>query len=194
MKIVDIFVNSDTGEGIYAIKEDNEEQDEFARNLDLWSDPEYLTGYLETNKEYLQTEYYKNDSVDSLTSKIEKEVLEIEELMYNLVENGFDKNGKSLENLFKPLDDLEYQLYLHQESKAVISDHHFPRPIIRMYAIRIAPNTFVITGGAIKLTHKMQEHDDTRQELTKLKKAKKFLIENNLLTEDDIKLFLNEQS
>ena len=78
MEIIDIFVDPDTGEGIYAIKEDNEEQDEFERNLNLWSDPEYITGYLETNREYLQTVYFKNDSIDSLTSKIEKETIEIE--------------------------------------------------------------------------------------------------------------------
>ena len=63
-----------------------------------------------------------------------------------------------------------------------------------MYAIRIAPNAFVITGGAIKLTYEMGDHDDTKQELAKLKKGKAFLAANNLLTEEDIKSFSNEQS
>jgi len=114
--------------------------------------------------------------------------------MYKLSEEGFDKRGESLQNLFRPLNNREYQLYVHQESKAIIADHHFPRPILRMYAIRIAPNTFVITGGAIKLAHEMDDHDDTKQELIKLKKGKAFLAANNLLTEEDIKSFSNEQS
>ena len=40
----------------------------------------------------------------------------------------------------------------------------------------------------------MENHDDTREELKKLEKAKTFLVESNLITEEDIKLFLNEQS
>ena len=90
MEISSIFVNETSGEGIYAIKEENEDQDEFERNLDLWSDPEYVINYLETNKEYLQTEYFKNASIDDLALKIEKEALEIEKLMYELAEKGFD--------------------------------------------------------------------------------------------------------
>lgn len=194
MKILSIFTNEITAEGIYAIREDNEKQDEFERNLNLWSDPEYVINYLVANKNYLQTAYYRNDSIDSLAAKIENEALEIERLMYTLAEEGFAKSGKSLQNLFRPLDDLEYGLYLHQKSKAVISDHHFPRPTLRIYAIRIAPNAFIITGGAIKLTHQMKSHNDTSQELEKLKRTKTFLIANNLITEDDIKLFTDEQS
>ena len=194
MELVSIFVEETTGEGIYAILNHPEEQDEFERNLNLWSDPEYITNYLEVNNCYLGSEYFKNDSIDSLVSKIEKEVIEIEKLMLQKAQAGFNKSGESLQQLFKPLNNWEYQLYVHQESKAVISNHHFPKPILRIYAIRIAENTFVITGGAIKLVHQMEDHNDTREELKKLKNAKTFLVESNLITEDDIKLFLNEQS
>ncbi len=194
MELVSIFVDEKTGEGIYAILNHTEEQDEFERNLSLWSDPEYITNYLEVNNHYLGSEHFKNDSIDSLVSKIEKEAIEIEKLMLQKAQAGFNKSGESLQQLFKPLNNRKYKLHVHQESKAVISDHHFPKPILRMYAIRIAENTFVITGGAIKLVHLMEDHDDTRKELKKLENAKTFLVESNLITEADIQLFLNEQS
>jgi hypothetical protein len=194
MELVSIFVEEKTGEGIYAIKNHSEEQDEFERNLNLWSDTEYIINYLEVNKRYLESEYFRDDSIDSLLSKIKKETIEIEKLMVQKAQEGFNKSGESLQQLFKPLNNWEYQLFAHQESKAVISNHHFPKPILRMYAIRIAENTFVITGGAIKLVHQMEDHDDTSEELKKLKNAKAFLVESNLITEEDIKLFLNDQS
>ena len=58
-----------------------------------------------------------------------------------------------------------------------MQDHRkFKSPILRVYGIRIAQNTFVITGGAIKITRAMQEHVDTNEELRKFEIVKLFLI------------------
>ncbi|MBK8833138.1 MAG: hypothetical protein IPN60_20280 [Saprospiraceae bacterium] len=46
---------------------------------------------------------------------------------------------------------------------------------LRLYAIRIDEDCFVITGGAIKLTHLMEDSPHTSKELTKLEKARSFL-------------------
>jgi hypothetical protein len=193
MELIDIFVDDISGEGIYAMRWGENEEDEFERNLNLWADPECVIDYLEANKDYLQTEYFEDESIETIARKIEKEALELEALIFQLAEAGFADSQLALQNLFKPLENTDYVLYVHQESKAVISDHHFPKPILRFYAIRISPNTYVITGGAIKLTHEMKDHDDTKQELAKLKKTRAFLIDNNLLTGEEIKTFLYEQ-
>jgi hypothetical protein len=49
---------------------------------------------------------------------------------------------------------------------------------------------FLITGGAIKMTQKMQEHPDTTNELKKLKKVRDFLIENKITFEDSFYDFI----
>lgn len=192
MEIIDIFVDTNSWEGIYSTRYDDEEEDEYSRLLNLWSDPEYVISYLKANKSFLETDFFKNESIDSLSVKIEKETSELERLMLELVKGGFEKNGTKLENLFRPLENSDGRLYVHQLSKAVLYDHHFARPILRFYAVRISSNTFVITGGSIKLTHNMDEHEDTKKELAKLSTVKALLKNNDLLTEEDIKTFIHE--
>ena len=47
---------------------------------------------------------------------------------------------------------------------------------LRLYAIRFQPNSYLVTGGAIKLTHTMQEREHTLEELRKLEKVRNFLL------------------
>lgn len=65
---------------------------------------------------------------------------------------------------------------------------------MRLYAIKIDEDTFVITGGAIKLPlqHLMQDRAHTQLELSKLNKAKRYLEENGVNDNDSFYEFLNE--
>jgi len=56
---------------------------------------------------------------------------------------------------------------------------------LRMFAVRISPECFVVSGSAIKLTGAMGEQDHTKIELAKLKITAAYLKENDLLTDDD---------
>lgn len=49
-----------------------------------------------------------------------------------------------------------------------------------------------ITGGAIKLTATMQEREHTRQELAKIEKVRRFLLEENVIDEDAFIDYMNE--
>jgi hypothetical protein len=62
--------------------------------------------------------------------------------------------------------DLKYFELAKQKSK---------RRWLRLYAIRVDKGTFVITGGAIKLTHYMDERHHTRKELLKLELCSNYL-------------------
>ncbi len=58
----------------------------------------------------------------------------------------------------------------------------------------ISENTYVIAGGAIKLTATMNEQDShLLLELKKLEMTKQFLIENGLTDESDFGFFEFEQ-
>lgn len=64
---------------------------------------------------------------------------------------------------------------------------------LRFYAIKLDANCFVITGGAIKMSQKMQDHPDTNNELIKLKKARAYLNINGVFDEDSFYELLIEQ-
>ena len=53
-------------------------------------------------------------------------------------------------------------------------------PIIRIYAIELEDETFVVTGGTLKLT-KTMEGENFDNELKKLERVKKFLKDNNII-------------
>ena len=55
---------------------------------------------------------------------------------------------------------------------------------LRIYAIRIEPNVYIVTGGAIKLTATMQEREHTLKELAKLNACRDFLKCNGVFDQD----------
>ncbi|MEA3496047.1 MAG: hypothetical protein U9R42_08430 [Bacteroidota bacterium] len=57
---------------------------------------------------------------------------------------------------------------------------------MRIYAIRIEENVFIITGGAIKLTKTMNEREHLKNELKKLENVKQFLILEGIIDNDSI--------
>jgi hypothetical protein len=59
-------------------------------------------------------------------------------------------------------------------------------PKLRIYAVRIAENTYVVTGGAIKLTDRMEERPHTKEQLVRLAKVKDWLRDEGILYPDDL--------
>lgn len=63
---------------------------------------------------------------------------------------------------------------------------------LRIYAIRLDPGIYIITGGAIKLTRTMQEREHTLVELAKMERVRRYMLENNIVDMDSFQDFLTE--
>lgn len=183
-----IFVNEETKEGLYAIKYDGEEENEFDRLLSSWLNYESVIAYLETNKDYLENDFFKQFTFYDLSEKIVEQAEELGDLFVRAKKMFFAGELK-LQEIFWPLYDTQILYPVHQKTKASIKDWRFRRALLRFYAIRISDNAYVISGGAIKLVRKMEEHPDTKNELRKLELVKAFLRSIELFNEDDLKLF-----
>jgi len=189
MELKSIFVDEDSGEGLYSMQYDGENLDEFERLLDLWNDTQYLSTYLLNNSKFLNTPYFRISHNDAMT-KILEEAEELENIIYGYCEKGFGE-GENLQMIFKQLENKDTKMPVYQFSKAKIDSRKFPR-FLRFYAIRISENTYIITGGAIKLSLYMSEHEDTKRELEKLELSKKFLIDNEISNLDDINYYYEQ--
>jgi hypothetical protein len=156
MKIVHTFIT-----GLYSFKYEGQDTNELERLFDDWNDYEFLEEFFENHKNDL--EYFGLD-VETAVEETIKEAHFLDILLLNISESKF----RTLDAIFKPLNDLEFRIVVLSKQKA-------KQRWLRLYAIKIEPNYYVITGGSIKLTHTMQERQHTQNELSKLEKCRQYL-------------------
>lgn len=171
MEIINIFAKN-----LFAIKYEDEDCDELERLFDLWNDKEYLEDFFEINKSDLS--YYKITVEQAIEETVE-EINAIEDIILS-------EDISELLQSFTNLNNSESRVYelIKQKSR---------RRWLRLYAIRIDYNVFIISGGAIKLTSLMKDREHTQQELYKLDKCENFLKENGIFDNDSFNDMLNEE-
>lgn len=174
MKIVSIFEDK-----LWAFHYEGEEYNEYDRLMELWTDMDYLFTFLKQNEKDIPREV----SLEEMAMNIRSDVEIIDD---TLVAIASTKESR-LSHFFKPLYNREYHA-------RVLSLQKGREDCLRIYAIKIDTNTFVITGGAIKLPlqHLMQERKHTTEELNKLNRAYAYLSGENIIDEDSFFEFLNE--
>lgn len=168
MKIVRIFADQ-----LFAFQYEGEVDNEYDRLMELWTDVTYLKAFAQNNG-------IKNSMgfVNNILNDAEQIQDFLEDLNQNKDPYGF---------YFEPLQLSEFNK-LPSLQKGKIRENQ-----LRYYAIKLDENCFVITGGAIKMSQKMQDHPDTNNELIKLKKAKEFFIINEVIDTDSFFELLIEQ-
>ncbi|QAA80825.1 hypothetical protein EI546_03365 [Aequorivita sp. H23M31] len=150
-----------------------------------WADPEFLLQFFKANETLLSNSIYSHYTVREAVLKTIKDAQILFNQLYDIAEAGFEDPQENLSQFFVPLHKSDAALLVqHQQCKAYgleIADGW-----LRLYAIRLSANSFIITGGGIKLVRTMQESILLNNELTVLKNVQQFLIDHNILDVDDI--------
>jgi len=183
MKIVDIFAPH-----LYAIRVTEGSPDEFENLFDLWTDVEYLEEFFENNFDDLKNGFYKVNSVEEAVFTTLEQAESLQNKLYELstTTNDIASINETLDSLFKSLDNI-----LNDEPFQKSKAYGFPKPSwLRVYAIRLTSNKYIITGGAIKLTLYMNERENTNSELSKLRMVMDFLKEEGVYDIDGFKELL----
>lgn len=168
MKIVPIFADK-----LFAFHYENEVDNEYDRLMELWTDVKCLKEFAISNNIANQILFIKS---------ILNDAEQIQDLLEEIV-----SHEDHFEYYFRPLHDTEIGFRILSLQKGKIKKNQ-----LRLYAIRIDENCFVITGGAIKMSQKMQDHPETNNELEKLNSARSFLKDNEVLDSDSFYELLNE--
>lgn len=184
MRIVPIFPARKPA--IYAAQYDGEPVDELNKVFAQWSDVFWLEPFFEMHKHDLRHGYYGSFNVQEAAMQTIVDVCDMRKRLFSLALQGQSDRKNTLQNMFMPLGN-EMRLAVLQKSKAKMRVQG-RGSWLRLYAIRVAPNLFVITGGAIKLTHRMEEREHTRVQLDKLEKVKRFLADKGFFDVNDFEL------
>lgn len=166
MKLKSIFANK-----IWSVQYDGVPKCSFDESFYNWFDIEYLFDYFERHKELVEkSDIWKNFSLEELVEVVQQEANDFLERLET--ENDFDNEFHALSP-----NCVEFNLV---RSKAYGKTIENKPSLLRLYAIKIETNKYVVTGGAIKLVHTMQEQEELRNELTKLRIVGEWLKRNGV--------------
>lgn len=180
MKLISIFAV--TNNRLLAIKNKNEKHDEFSKAFNQWQDISYLEDFFENNKNDLQSGFFGQVSIrDAVFSTVE-ESIKFEKYIKKKISESKKTNEPILNNLiFKPLDNYDESITLQKNKAYGLNNPSW----LRLYAIRISINAFVVCGSAIKLTEKMNHRQHTIDELKKMEATVNYLKSVGLCDEND---------
>ncbi len=181
MKFKDLLNNGK----LWAVVYDQDDVDILTKTLSFWLDPIELRSFFTANKKDLFP-FFK---VETVEQAIFDTIADATSLACLILDINYETN---LDELFRPLDNKRVREMILSREKAKgkrVSGHP---SWLRIYALRLDEGIYLVTGGAIKLTHTMQERKHTNQELIKIKLVRDFLLGNNILDSKRIKEFEEE--
>lgn len=173
MKIIDIFANGK----LFAIKYEGEEYHELDRLLNLWNDPSFLHLFLKNNRADIP--------YDRTSYQVLNDILDDVNILEDILNEIATDESRQFKEFFSPLYNQEYKV-------VVLSMQKGRKNFLRLYALKICDNCFLITGGAIKFTHLMENRPHTLEELNKIKRCKDYLKSNGVFDDDSFYEFITQ--
>lgn len=171
---------------LWAVKSPDEEVDELTLLFRKWNNAEYLLDFFITNFDDLKS-FFKIERLDQAVADTFEDAEALQELVMDF------PYTERLDELFKPLDITDARMSELTREKARNWDRKRHASWLRIYAIRLEPNVYVVTGGAIKLTRIMQERQHTALELDKLNRCKSYLKAHDVFDKDSFVELTSEE-
>lgn len=181
---------------IYSIRYDNATENEYDRLFEQWHNVEYVKSFVHDNANLLKDVFWHGYNENKVVQLILDEADEFENALYDLCENA--KNGElpDFDAKFELIYPTKYyNVYGLKETEIHGSDRMFPphKTVLRLYAIQIDKNYYVIGGGGIKLTKSFEDTPCLEDEVAKLEKLRNFLIAKGVVDKDDLENYYDEQ-
>ncbi|MGM9699884.1 MAG: hypothetical protein ACI3YX_00475 [Prevotella sp.] len=170
---------------LWAVRYDGAKDNALYTLFEQWSDPQWLVAFFLANISDL-TAYFK--------------ITDINQVIYDTIDDSHRMQclildvspDADLDKLFRPLENSRIGEMMLGKEKAKIKNRPQHASWLRIYAIKLEPGCYIVTGGAIKLTRTMQEREHTLAELNKMEMVRNFLLEGGAIDTDGFIDFLAE--
>lgn len=174
-----------TGDGrLWAVRYDGMQDNALFTLFDQWNDVMWLRNFFKENWQDMQS-YFKVTSVNEAIRDTIEDSERLEEIIMDISPDA------DLDRLFRPLENYRTSDILLGKEKARLKRTMRHSSWLRIYAIKLADGVYIVTGGAIKLTFKMEEREHTRKELEKLEKVRSFLLNENIIDDEGFVEYVN---
>lgn len=180
------FVRSIQGyDLLWAAKYPGNDADELTLLFRKWSNFNYLLDFFLSNLEDLKT-FFK---ISRISEAVKDSFEDAEVLQKMILDFPYTEH---LDGLFHPLSLSDNRVTELTREKARNWERENHASWLRVYAIRVEKDVFVITGGAIKLTPAMQDREHTQRELDKLNQCKEYLKDKGVFDQDSFIDYVND--
>lgn len=160
---------------LWAVRYEGETDNALYTLFGQWSDVMWLRSFFKANWQDL-TSYFK---ITDINQAIEDTIEDSDRLQGIIMDISPDAN---LDELFHPLENFRTADILLGKEKAKLKRQERHSSWLRIYAIKLSEGVYVITGGTIKLTLKMEEREHTRHS---------FLLNENIIDDDSFVKYMN---
>lgn len=170
---------------LWAVRYDGDRDNVLQILFEKWSDPEWLVNFFLDNMSDLMS-YFK--------------VTDINQAIYDTIDDNYRMQclildispDANLDQIFRLLENSRSSEVLLGREKAKIRNRPQHASWLRIYAIKLEPGCYIITGGAIKLTRTMQEREHTLAELNRMEAVRRVLIDGGAIDADGFMDYLSE--
>ena len=169
-------------ECLWAVVYEGENQNAFDTVFDKWFDAKWLRDFFDNNIKDLNT-FFKISDIDQAIFDTLADTEALQGVILDM------KNPPDA--FFRPLEPSRMsEMTLGKEkAKGLIRSHP---SWLRLYAVKLQSNRYLITGGAIKLTATMQEREHTLEELRKLNKVRDNLLKEGIIDYEGFKSMIDD--
>lgn len=184
MEIVEIYKD-----WLYSISFDEEDLNEYHRVFRQWHDLDYLINFFSDNKDFITSNFWINAGLDpgnpeKSAERVIEEADNLETYISQLVENCSNGAKPDFDDYFHFLGGKYKCLW----SLEPVKSYGVNTPsLLRLYAIKLDANCYLIVYGGIKLSDTIQNSPELKDKVfNKIDLVLNFLRSNGIADSDDI--------
>lgn len=172
---------------LYSMQYDNEPLDEYHRVFRDWHEASFLAEFFRLNAEYLQQPFWKEyfSEPEDAAKDVIVDATALERYINQLADNA--KNGETpdFESYFQPLEGK----YIYEWKLIPMKGYGTGKPtFIRLYAIRMEENCYLVVYGGLKLADTIQNSPVLKTEVFKrIDQTLAYLKQEGITEQEDLK-------